>query len=119
MRKFVLDLKVNSVQWVHERYVLIKLTDHDPLPSMLPGQFVEVLVDGSSTTFLRRPISIHFVDRERNELWLLVAIVGDGTRQLSKLRSGDRLNCVLPLGNGFSLPQKENKTTVKNQSTPY
>ena len=112
MRKFVLDLKVNSVQWVHERYVLIKLTDHDPLPSMLPGQFVEVLVDGSSTTFLRRPISIHFVDRERNELWLLVAIVGDGTRQLSKLRSGDRLNCVLPLGNGFSLPQKESNVLL-------
>ena len=63
---------------------------------MLPGQFVEVRVDGSPSTFLRRPISINFVDKERNELWLLVATVGEGTRTLARLREGDRLNCVLP-----------------------
>ena len=71
---------------------------------MQPGQFVEVRVDGSPTTFLRRPISINFVDRDANELWLLVACVGDGTRRLAQLQTGDTLNCVLPLGNGFSIP---------------
>jgi dihydroorotate dehydrogenase electron transfer subunit len=69
---------------------------------MNPGQFVEVRVDGSPSTFLRRPISIHFVDYDKNELWLLVATIGDGTRQLGQLVAGDTLNCVLPLGNGFS-----------------
>jgi dihydroorotate dehydrogenase electron transfer subunit len=64
---------------------------------------VEVRVDDSPTTFLRRPISINFVDREKNELWLLVATVGDGTRRLAQLQSGDTLNCVLPLGNGFTM----------------
>lgn len=101
-KKYVLDLMVKSVQRVHERYVLIRLTDEKPLPPMLPGQFVEVRVDGSPSTFLRRPISINFVDYEQNELWLLVATVGDGTRRLAQLQAGDRLNCVLPLGNGFS-----------------
>ena len=104
MKKYILDLQVKSVERVHERYVLIRLTDDKPLPEMLPGQFVEVRVDGSSTTFLRRPISINFVDRQANELWLLVACVGDGTRRLAELKAGDTLNCVLPLGNGFSLP---------------
>jgi dihydroorotate dehydrogenase electron transfer subunit len=103
MKKHILDLKVKSVERVHERYVLIRLTDEQPLPEMLPGQFVEVRVDGSPSTFLRRPISIHFVDRAANELWLLVACVGDGTRRLAQLAAGDTLNCVLPLGNGFSL----------------
>lgn len=107
MKKFVLDLTVVSVEQVHERYVLIKLTDKEPLPTMLPGQFVEVRVDGSTSTFLRRPISIHFVDKVANELWLLVACVGDGTRMLAKLQAGDTLNCVLPLGNGFTLPSRE------------
>ena len=102
MKKYILDLKVKQVERIHQRYVLIKLTHEDTLPEMLPGQFVEVRVDGSPSTFLRRPISINFVDRENNELWLLVATVGDGTKQLAKLQSGDVLNCVLPLGNGFT-----------------
>lgn len=102
MKKYILDLKVVSVKQIHARYVLIKLTDDNPLPEMLPGQFVEVRVDGSPSTFLRRPISINFVDRTNNELWLLVATVGEGTKALAKLQAGDLLNCVLPLGNGFT-----------------
>lgn len=100
--KYLLDLTVKAVEKIHERYVLIKLTDEKQLPEMSPGQFVEVRVDGSPSTFLRRPISINFVDRERNELWLLVAIVGEGTRKLAELKAGDLLNCLLPLGNGFT-----------------
>ena len=61
-------------------------------------------VDHSPTTFLRRPISINFVDKANNELWLLVAMIGDGTRQLGCLHAGDVLNCVLPLGNTFTMP---------------
>ena len=104
MKKYILDLTVSSVEALSPKHVLIKLTDSKPLPDMVPGQFVEVRVDGSPSTFLRRPISINFVDRDRNELWLLVAAIGDGTRRLQRLRKGDTLNCVLPLGNGFSLP---------------
>ena len=103
-KKYVLDLRVSFVHRLHERYVLIRLIHDDPLPEMLPGQFVEVRVDNSPSTFLRRPISINFVDREKNELWLLVAMVGDGTRRLAQLQPGDTLNCMLPLGNGFSMP---------------
>ena len=107
MKKYLLDLTVRSVERIHERYVLMKLTDDKPLPEMLPGQFVEIRVDGSPTTLLRRPISINFVDREANELWLLVAAVGDGTRRLAEMKAGDKLNCLLPLGNGFTMPQKK------------
>ena len=111
MKKYILDLKVKQVEQIHQRYVLIKLTDEKPLPEMLPGQFVEVRVDGSASTFLRRPISINFVDRNANELWLLVATVGDGTRALAKLQPGDTLNCVLPLGNGFT-PAKQGEKVL-------
>lgn len=104
MKKFILDLTVNSVEALSNKHVLIKLTYDKPLPEMLPGQFVEVRVDNSPSTFLRRPISINNVDYDRNELWLLVAAVGDGTRQLQKLQKGDHLNCMLPLGNSFTMP---------------
>ena len=104
MKKYLLDLTVKSVERIHERYVLIRLTDEKPLPEMLPGQFVEIRVDGSPTTFLRRPISINFVDKAQNELWLLVAAIGDGTKRLAQLQAGDTLNCLLPLGHGFTMP---------------
>jgi dihydroorotate dehydrogenase electron transfer subunit len=41
-----------------------------------------------------------------NELLLLVAMVGDGTRRLGELKVGDIVNCILPLGNGFTMPQE-------------
>lgn len=109
MKKHILDLTVSSVEKLNERYALIKLTHEEPLPEMLPGQFVEVRVDNSPKTMLRRPISINYVDYERNELWLLVAGIGDGTKRLLELKKGDMLNCVLPLGNGFTMPKAANE----------
>ena len=106
MKKFCLDLRVASIVRLNEKYVLIKLTHAEKLPPMVPGQFVEVRVDGSPTTFLRRPISINFVDYDSNELWLLVAAIGDGTRRLAELKKGETLNCVLPLGRGFTIPEQ-------------
>ena len=105
MKKYILDLTVKSVENVGGRHSLIKLTDEQPLPEMVPGQFVEVRVDNSPSTFLRRPISINFVDREANELWLLVAAIGEGTRHIVNVAPGEKLNCVMPLGNGFTMPQ--------------
>lgn len=106
MKKYVSDLLVNEVERLHEDYVLLRLTDpRAPLPAMAPGQFVEIRVDQSPSTFLRRPISIHNVDRAHNELWLLIHLVGDGTRKLATLRKGDRLNCLYPLGHGFTIPE--------------
>lgn len=107
--KKCLDLTVTAVEHINEKYVLIKLTHSDPLPEMEPGQFVEVRVDGSPTTFLRRPISINNVDASRNELHLLVAAIGDGTRKLAQLKRGETLNVMLPLGNGFTMPQDRTK----------
>ena len=104
MKKYILDLTVTENIHLHANYVLIKLTQAAPLPEMLPGQFAEIRVDGSNTTFLRRPISINYVDRTKNEVWFLVQLVGDGTRKLATVQKGDIVNVVLPLGNGFTLP---------------
>lgn len=104
MRKYILDLVVSENIRLHANYVLLKLTHNTLLPPMLPGQFAEIRIDGSSHTFLRRPISINYVDRKRNEVWFLVQLVGDGTRKLATVSPGDTVNAVLPLGHGFTLP---------------
>ena len=102
MKKYCMDLTVASNEHISDHHVLLKLTSKRPLPEMMPGQFVNIHVEDSPTTFLRRPISINFVDVSRNELWLLVATVGEGTKHMAKLKAGDTLNCLFPLGNGFS-----------------
>lgn len=107
MKKFMLDLILKKNVPLSNQHALLILTSPDKLPEILPGQFAEVRVDGSSTTFLRRPLSIHFVDYVANELWLLIQIIGEGTKRLAELKSGEILNVILPLGNGFSLPAKK------------
>ncbi|MDY4667951.1 MAG: dihydroorotate dehydrogenase electron transfer subunit [Prevotella sp.] len=112
MKKQILDLRIVSVQRLSGKFALLKLTSEQPLPDILPGQFVEVRVDGSPSTFLRRPISVNFVDYERNELWLLVAAIGDGTRWIVSRAAGDVLNCLLPLGNSFSMPENPSEKVL-------
>lgn len=106
MKKYILDLKVTENRQLHTNYVLLKFTTTDGslLPPMAPGQFAEIRIDGSPSTFLRRPISINYIDEVRNELWLLVQLVGDGTRKLATVSSGQIVNMVLPLGNMFTIP---------------
>ncbi len=104
MKKYILDLTVREALAVGKQFVLLRLTSESPLPEMFPGQFVEVRVDETPSVLLRRPISIHYYDKEANELGLLVQLVGNGTRWMATLKAGDVLNVVLPLGNGFTLP---------------
>jgi dihydroorotate dehydrogenase electron transfer subunit len=105
MKKYLIDMTVVENARLHPEYCLLKLTADSKLPATVPGQFVQVRVDGSPQTFLRRPISINFVDRRTNELWLLIHLVGEGTRRMAEYRAGDVMNILLPLGNGFSMPQ--------------
>lgn len=106
--KKMMDLVVTTNDRLNQTYCLIKLTtpDNTPLPDMYPGQFVEVKVENSPKTYLRRPISINFFDKVKNELWLLVQVVGEGTKKMLELNKGDMVNLLLPLGNTFTLPEK-------------
>jgi dihydroorotate dehydrogenase electron transfer subunit len=107
MKKYMLDLIVSENTSLNNNYSLLKLTSKDPLPKMLPGQFAEVLVDNSPTTFLRRPISINFFDATSNQLWLLIQKIGDGTRKMCEKKVGETLNLVFPLGNTFTIPENK------------
>lgn len=101
----MLDLTVTENLRLHSHYALLKLTAPEKLPEMHPGQFAEIRVDGSPATFLRRPISINYVDRGKNEVWFLIQLIGEGTKHLGEAKVGDVINVLLPLGNGFTMPQ--------------
>lgn len=113
MKKSIIDFRVTDNISLSPVYSLIKLTPANgkAVPECLPGQFVQVAVDSSKTTFLRRPISICNVDHEENTLWLLVRLAGAGTAAMLNMRSGQIVDIIMPLGNGFSIPS-ESKISV-------
>lgn len=103
MKKYIADLTVTKNTQLNSKHHLLELKATAPLPDMVPGQFVEVKVDGSETTYLRRPFSIHRVNRETNTLHLLIKVVGDGTAKLASIALGETVNVMFPLGKGFEL----------------
>lgn len=73
-----------------------------------PGQFVMVKPPDKRIPLLRRPFSIHNRLVERGEVCgfeLLYKVVGQGTQALSRMKAGDVLDVLGPLGNGFSSPE--------------
>ena len=74
-----------------------------------PGQFV--MVHSGEESLLRRPLSIHQLDRA--ELALLFTVVGKGTHWLAQCQAGDNIDLLGPLGNGYSLyPDSHNLLLV-------
>lgn len=112
MRKICEDFLVQATEQLSDRHWLMRLRSSSALPEMHPGQFVQVHIDDSPTTYLRRPISINMVDYERNEILLLVAAIGDGTRHLVRKKPGEKVNCLLPLGNSFTMPRSTNERVL-------
>ena len=104
MKKFLIDFKIVKNKRLSDSYSLFVLEPiNGELPEMQPGQFVQVEVPNSKSTYLRRPISINYVDYANNQLWLLVRKAGEGTSSLMKLAENDVVNLMLPLGNGFTI----------------
>lgn len=109
MKKFLSDLTVKYVQQVNATCVLLVMTDDKPLPACKPGQFAELRIDDTQGIILRRPISIHYIDVEKNEIGFLVQVVGEGTAKLAAVKEGDKVNTLFPLGNGFGIDGVDGK----------
>lgn len=63
-----------------------------------PGQFVNIALDGK---YLRRPISI--CDYDDESITIIYKVVGDGTAQMSEMQSGQILDVLTGLGNGYDI----------------
>ena len=73
-----------------------------------PGQFLHVRCSRDTYPLLRRPLSIHNVEKDKDEVQILFKVVGTGTKMLSELKTGDRIDALGPLGNGFKIDTKKN-----------
>lgn len=68
-----------------------------------PGQFLHIRVSDSFDFLLRRPLSLCEADPERGLLKVVYRASGEGTRRLTRVRPGDSLDVLGPLGRGFPL----------------
>jgi dihydroorotate dehydrogenase electron transfer subunit len=130
--KGVFTAEVLSNQQIRECYYRLNL-ELDPIGSrlfeeVLPGQFLEIDLSSLSLppkrqipaslrdaadrqVLLRRPFSFSDVvvtptqDGPRVKLEILYCVLGPATLRMMTLNSGDALNLIGPLGNGFSIPE--------------
>ena len=68
------------------------------------GQFVS-LYSNDASKLLPRPISLCGIDREAGTLRLVYRVTGEGTgtEEFSRLKAGDTIRVLGPLGNGFTV----------------
>jgi dihydroorotate dehydrogenase electron transfer subunit len=74
-------------------------------PLIQPGQFAHVRVLPLKDALLRRPFSIFQVSGDTFSI--LYKTVGKGTDALARMRTGEELNVIAPLGHGFTMPRRE------------
>lgn len=67
-----------------------------------PGQFVQLQIDPEIFT-LRRPFGIAGVDLEKDRVEIFYRVVGRGTKFLTTKKSGEEIDLLKPLGNGFNI----------------
>jgi dihydroorotate dehydrogenase electron transfer subunit len=112
VKKTVQNLTVKANIKLNRDHHLLKLESPVKLEEIIPGQFANILVDKSHNTFLRRPFSIHDIDYDENTLDFIIKGIGEGSLTLSSAAVGDELSVIFPLGNGFSLPEKDDKVLL-------
>jgi dihydroorotate dehydrogenase electron transfer subunit len=79
-------------------------------PLVQPGQFAHVRILPLREALLRRPFSIFQVSG--STLSILYKNIGKGTDVLSRMRPGEELSMIGPLGHGFTLPPPAGETPL-------
>ncbi|MFT4148488.1 MAG: dihydroorotate dehydrogenase electron transfer subunit [Micrococcaceae bacterium] len=67
-----------------------------------PGQFLNILIPQKDLV-LRRPLGISSVDKGASSCQFIYRVSGAGTKVLASLATGDTLDVLGPLGQGFKL----------------
>lgn len=107
-----IKVKILSRKEVAPGIFLIKLLAPSVAQEALPGQFIHVKCSKDNYPLLRRPLSIHRIDKEKGEIFILFQILGEGTKLLSQRGVGDNLDILGPIGNGFNIYPESKKIVI-------
>ena len=107
-----IKVKILSRKEAAPNIYLMKLKAPEIVQNALPGQFIHIKCSKDNYPLLRRPLSIHRIDKEKGEIFILFQVVGEGTKLLSKREVGDDLDVLGPLGNGFNIYPESKKIMI-------
>ncbi len=98
-----IDLTITNNKQLTNQVYLMELSGSIEKP-LKPGQFINLSI---SNLYLRRPISV--CDYKDNLITIIYKVVGKGTEILSKMESGQIINTLTNLGNGFNVQNDAKK----------
>ena len=74
------------------------------LKGFAAGCFVHIKINDGAL-LLRRPISLYEVSQAQNTIRIIYKVLGRGTALLAQMKTGEELNILGPLGNGFPISE--------------
>ena len=107
-----LKTKILSREKVAPDIFLMKLSAPVIAKDALSGQFIHIKCSKNNFPLLRRPISLHRIDKKKGEIHILFQVKGEGTKLLSQREVGDDLDVMGPIGNGFSIDPGSKKILI-------
>lgn len=100
---------VKECKLIAENVYSLTVTLPESVGEIKGGQFLNIAT-GDNSRLLKRPFGI--VKVEGLDVTVCFQVKGDGTDALSKAKIGDKLAVLLPLGNGFVLPESAKNVAV-------
>ena len=104
MKQSIFEIRSNEAL-TDSVYKMILVGDTSDITNC--GQFVNIQLDGM---FLRRPISV--CDYDEETLTLVYKVVGKGTKAMSVMAPGTKLDILTGLGNGYDLAEAGDKPVL-------
>ncbi len=94
------DAKVIELKSLTDKIYLLTIEQKELAEDSRPGNFCNIKI-GRNFPLLRRPFGVCDVKDEK--VSFMFDVHGEGTKMLSELRTGEFINVLGPLGNGFDL----------------
>ena len=101
MSKKIVKAKLVSKEELIPGVFKFSVNSKELVDNAKPGQFLEIRITNDVVPFLRRPISIHQIDKENNNIEFIFQVRGKGTEILSTRNIGDEIDILGPLGSGI------------------
>jgi len=97
----IVKAPVKEVIELENQIYILKLFAPQIASEIKPGEFLNVKVSDFCFPLLRRPFSV--CDVEKDLVYIMFNIFGEGTKILSKKKEGEIVDILGPLGKGFNL----------------
>lgn len=88
---------------LNDKYYSILVKCPEMASTIKEGQFVMILCGEGNDPLLRRPFSVYKFDREKGEVEFAYLLKGKGTDLMKKMKAGDKIDLLGPLGNFYEI----------------